>query len=99
MNSFAVSPYPAHVQTSNVEHLEDFEVFLEVVQVKCVKIGANLKSVYANSTWPLTSGFRSPCDREYELLACGIKVLQQRMSCSYTEYCEKHQDQAWERNP
>lgn len=70
------------MEASNIEHLEVSWVFLEEVQVKCVKIGANLKPSYANYGWPLPSGFRSPYDREYELLVCG------------TKYCEKHQDQA-----
>lgn len=81
MNKFGVSPHPAHVETSNVEHLVDFWVFLEEMQVKCVKIGANLKAVYANYGQPLPSGFHSPYAREYELLVCGIKDLRQWMSC------------------
>lgn len=93
-------PYPAHVETSNIEHLADFWVFLEEVHIKCVKIGASLKPVYANyGGWPFPSGFHSPYDLEYELLICGIKDLRERMSCSSTEYREKHQDQAVERRP
>lgn len=93
-------PYFAHVETSNIEHLADFWVFLEEVHIKCVKIGASLKPVYANyRRWPLPSGFHSPFDWEYELLICGIKNLRERRSCSYSDYREKHQDQAVERRP